>query len=680
MEGDDDIGSEYDVIVIGTGLVESIFAAAAARVGKSVLHLDNNSYYSANWAVFGWRELQEWISKHTKNDSQCCLQSASTPVCNASATPHMSSDWRSLPIGQHSLIANVRQHISVPEANLLSGYSTGCKVGGDIQGDTAASLGDAECTDSIVSCSARSRTGTTDAPDPGPDVDISGCDNLKLSNDTQGFNGDNGDCAQGDEKNEEILVTGECFGDVNRSTITDIPPNHDCDETNKTSDSLLTRITDADDCSESNPGLADNAKSCRPHSDESEAECWTISRFKQLNRKFNLELSPKLLFSRGPMVELLISSNTARYVQFRCVDCIASPLHGQLVGVPCTRSDVFTSTAVSVVEKRLLMKLLTACTDRDQHEKLYTGFEQRPFVEFLRSQRLTESLIHYVVHAIAMVTPDTPTPTALIEMQRFLGSIGRYGKTPFLWTMYGSGELPQCFCRMCAVFGGVYHLSRGVEALVFDSESDQCRGIVSRGIFLRCSCVVLNAGSFAVSPDTVTAPDISGRGVSRAILLLDAPLYWANVTVDEDLLTLVRLPAGICQLPVSATVLQFSSSSAAVPEGLFLVHITCEKVNEAEEDLRQVVELLLNMSHSSDREAPRLLTSVYFNILSGVEFGTDLPSNVSIANGPDSTICFETAVNQARVIFNSHFPDEEFLPRMPDPDEIIYFDEDVTAD
>lgn len=122
--------------------------------------------------------------------------------------------------------------------------------------------------------------------------------------------------------------------------------------------------------------------------------------------------------------------------------------------------------------------------------------------------------------------------------------------------------------RMCAVFGGVYHLSRGVEALVFDSESDQCRGIVSRGIFLRCSCVVLNAGSFAVSPDTVTAPDISGRGVSRAILLLDAPLYWANVTVDEDLLTLVRLPAGICQLPVSATVLQFSSSSAAVPEGL----------------------------------------------------------------------------------------------------------------
>lgn len=36
---------------------------------------------------------------------------------------------------------------------------------------------------------------------------------------------------------------------------------------------------------------------------------------------------------------------------------------------------------------------------------------------------------------------------ALQAMKYFLSSLGRYGNTAFLWTLYGSGELPQCFCR-----------------------------------------------------------------------------------------------------------------------------------------------------------------------------------------------------------------------------------------
>ena len=31
--------------------------------------------------------------------------------------------------------------------------------------------------------------------------------------------------------------------------------------------------------------------------------------------------------------------------------------------------------------------------------------------------------------------------------KKFLQSLGRYGNTAFLWPLYGSGEMPQCFCR-----------------------------------------------------------------------------------------------------------------------------------------------------------------------------------------------------------------------------------------
>ena len=35
-----DLPKEYDAIIAGTGLTETILAAALSRIGKSVLHLD----------------------------------------------------------------------------------------------------------------------------------------------------------------------------------------------------------------------------------------------------------------------------------------------------------------------------------------------------------------------------------------------------------------------------------------------------------------------------------------------------------------------------------------------------------------------------------------------------------------------------------------------------------------
>ena len=42
----------YDVVVVGTGLIESILACALAKIGKTVLHLDRNDYYGGDYASF----------------------------------------------------------------------------------------------------------------------------------------------------------------------------------------------------------------------------------------------------------------------------------------------------------------------------------------------------------------------------------------------------------------------------------------------------------------------------------------------------------------------------------------------------------------------------------------------------------------------------------------------------
>ena len=171
---------------------------------------------------------------------------------------------------------------------------------------------------------------------------------------------------------------------------------------------------------------------------------WTQEEILKQSRKFNIDLSPRLLYSRGDMVELLISSNISRYTEFKSVTRVLTSIDGRLEQVPSSRSDVFNTKQISVVEKRILMKFLTASM-QETEEAAATDADttEKTFGEFLKQQKLTPNLLHYVCHSIAMVPPTESVSKGLGAVKKFLSSLGRFGPTPFLWSMYGTGELPQ---------------------------------------------------------------------------------------------------------------------------------------------------------------------------------------------------------------------------------------------
>lgn len=73
----DDFPSEFDLVVIGTGFQESIIAAAASRVGKTVLHIDENEYYCGYWASFSLDAFMTHLEKSGSDESMSCrLKSA----------------------------------------------------------------------------------------------------------------------------------------------------------------------------------------------------------------------------------------------------------------------------------------------------------------------------------------------------------------------------------------------------------------------------------------------------------------------------------------------------------------------------------------------------------------------------------------------------------------------------
>jgi len=56
----------YDVIVCGTGLVESILSGCLSQSGKKVLHLDENGYYGGEGASLNLTKLWKLFRPDTE--------------------------------------------------------------------------------------------------------------------------------------------------------------------------------------------------------------------------------------------------------------------------------------------------------------------------------------------------------------------------------------------------------------------------------------------------------------------------------------------------------------------------------------------------------------------------------------------------------------------------------------
>ncbi|EMC94620.1 hypothetical protein BAUCODRAFT_35856 [Baudoinia panamericana UAMH 10762] len=62
--------TEWDVVISGTGLPQSLLALALSRSGKKVLHIDHNDYYGGDEAAFSLTEAEGWARKHSNSTSE----------------------------------------------------------------------------------------------------------------------------------------------------------------------------------------------------------------------------------------------------------------------------------------------------------------------------------------------------------------------------------------------------------------------------------------------------------------------------------------------------------------------------------------------------------------------------------------------------------------------------------
>lgn len=91
----------------------------------------------------------------------------------------------------------------------------------------------------------------------------------------------------------------------------------------------------------------------------------------------------------------------------------------------------------------------------------------------------------------------------------------RYGSSPYLYPLYGLGELPQGFARLSAIYGGTYMLDKPVDELVM--EDGKVVGVRSGEEVAKCKFVVCDPSYAQQSVKKV------GQ-VIRAICVLNHPI------------------------------------------------------------------------------------------------------------------------------------------------------------
>ncbi|XP_005005664.1 rab proteins geranylgeranyltransferase component A 2 [Cavia porcellus] len=618
----DNLPTEFDVVIIGTGLPESILAAACSRSGQRVLHVDSRSYYGGNWASFSFSGLLSWLKEYEQNSD--------TEEETAAA-------WQ-------DLIHETEEAIAL------------CKKDETIQHTEVFCYASQNAEDSVQEIGALQRNASSVASSTLTEP----LHSAELPQEGHSYITSNELPAEHTPKSESTISLEET--DVEESP----EKERNCED--KT---CMPPVSDGDKV-ENKPSIEDNTN-------QPKRNVITYPQIVKESRKFNIDLVSKLLYSQGSLIELLIKSNVSRYAEFKNVTRILAFREGKVEQVPCSRADVFNSKELTMVEKRMLMKFLTFCLDYEQHPDEYQDFQQCLFSEYLKTKRLTPNLQHFILHSIAMTSESSCTTLdGLKATKNFLQCLGRFGNTPFLFPLYGQGEIPQCFCRMCAVFGGIYCLRHKIQCLVVDKESGKCKAVIDH------FGQRINANYFIVEDSYLskeTCANVQYKQISRAVLITDQSILKADSDQQISILIVPPVEPGACSVRVT----ELCSSTMTCMKNTYLVHLACESSKTAREDLESVVNKLFTPLAETevDKEElrkPTLLWALYFNMRdsSGVSRSSycGLPCNVYVCSGPDSRLGSEHAVKLAETVFQEIFPSEEFCPPPPNPEDIIFDGDD----
>lgn len=225
----------------------------------------------------------------------------------------------------------------------------------------------------------------------------------------------------------------------------------------------------------------------------------------QLMRAINIDIIPSLIYSDGITVETLLQNGTERYLEFLSVDSCKMVIKDctTICPIPNSRAALFRDNTLTLLEKRKVANFLMDVMRRDAQSSgthipnperdtfLPSGSisdsaktssdvsgeaaidNSQPLEAFLASDKfkitspLAQEFLVYGI-AMAMTSESVGAKDGVERICQYAKSTGRFKgtTTPFIYPIYGSGEIPQAFSREAAVFSATYMLGKKAAVVI----------------------------------------------------------------------------------------------------------------------------------------------------------------------------------------------------------------------
>lgn len=218
------------------------------------------------------------------------------------------------------------------------------------------------------------------------------------------------------------------------------------------------------------------------------------------SRDFNVDMVPKFIMANGNLVKVLVKTDVTKYLEFKAVDGSFVVASGKVEKVPANAMEALRSPLMGFFEKRRAAKFFSYCQEYDAgNPATHQGrnLARMSMYELYKAFGLDDMTIEFVGHSIALHSTDQylkqPAQPTVEKIKLYHESLMRFYdqgiRSPYIYPLYGLGELPQAFARFSAVYGGTYMLSKPDLEVVYSGEG-VATGVQSEGETAKAKFVV----------------------------------------------------------------------------------------------------------------------------------------------------------------------------------------------
>ncbi|KAH7072560.1 GDP dissociation inhibitor [Paraphoma chrysanthemicola] len=196
---------------------------------------------------------------------------------------------------------------------------------------------------------------------------------------------------------------------------------------------------------------------------------------------WNIDLVPKLLMANGELTNILVSTDVTKYLEFKQIaGSYVQQGNGPkatVAKVPADAGEALRSPLMGLFEKRRarnFFEWVGAYKEDDSSTHKGLDIKNVTMKDVYDKFGLEATTRDFLGHSMALYQTDDyindkgATSEAIQRIRLYGNSMARYGKSPYIYPLYGLGELPQGFARLSAIYGGTYMLNTDVDEFLYD--------------------------------------------------------------------------------------------------------------------------------------------------------------------------------------------------------------------